>query len=68
MPYFDADCNELDPASVQMPRMWTLCDKKDDSDADIFCNLTRLDQRDATEFRCAAFVSLYGALIDDIIK
>ena len=67
MPYYDEDGNELDPTSVTMPRMCMMCEKKDDPDEKIPCNLNRLEQRDEKEFKCGAFVSLYGALIDDII-
>jgi hypothetical protein len=45
-----------------------MCEKKDLPDEEILCNLNRLDQRDEKEFKCGAFVSLYGALIDDIIN
>jgi len=67
MPYFDDDGNELDPTGVPMPKMCMMCEKRDDPDEDILCNLNRLDQRNEQDFRCGAFVSLYGALIDDII-
>lgn len=67
MPYYDDDGNELDPETIATPLMCTMCDKKDDPDEEILCNLNRLDQRDEKEFRCGAFVSLYGALIDDIL-
>ena len=68
MPYYDDDGNELDPATVQMPQMCLMCEKKDDPDEEILCNLNRLDQRNDKTFKCYAFVSLYGALIDDIIE
>ncbi len=67
MPYYDDDGNELDPSSIPMPRMCLMCEKKDDPNEEILCNLTRLDQKDEPVFKCGAFVSLYGALIDDII-
>jgi len=43
------------------------CEKNDDPNEEILCNLNRLDQQDEKEFKCGAFVSLYGVLIDDII-
>ncbi|CAN5567277.1 hypothetical protein BH10ACI3_BH10ACI3_23250 [soil metagenome] len=67
MPYYDDDGNELDPLDLARPQMCTLCEKNDDADEEILCNLNRLDQRDEPVFKCGAFVSLYGALIDDII-
>ena len=67
MPYYDDDENELDPATVPMPSMCLKCEKNDDRNEEILCNLNRLDQQDEKEFKCGAFVSLYGVLIDDII-
>lgn len=67
MPYYDDDGNELDPSNIPMPRMCTMCEKKDDAEEEILCNLNRLDQAGEPTFKCGAFVSLYGALIDDII-
>jgi hypothetical protein len=61
------DGNELDPATIRMPGMCLTCEKKDLPDEELLCDLNRLDQRDEKEFKCGAFVSLYGALIDDII-
>ena len=67
MPYYDDNGNELDPSTVPMPKMCLMCEKKDDLEEEILCNLNRLDQREERYFKCGAFVSLYGALIDDII-
>ena len=67
MPYFDDNGNELDPEVVPMPQMCTMCEKKDDPDEEILCNLNRLDQRGEPEFKCGVFVGLYGPLNDDII-
>ena len=68
MPYYDDDGNELDPTTIPMPRMCLMCEKKDDPNEEILCNLNRLDQVNEPDFKCGAFVSLYGALIDDIIE
>ena len=68
MPYYDDDGNELDPTAVPLRRMCLMCEKKDDPNEEILCNLNRLDQREEKEFKCGAFVSLYGVLIDDIIE
>ena len=67
MPYYDDDGNELDPRSIPMPKMCLMCEKKDAPDEEILCNLNRLDQKDEPVFKCGAYLSLYGALIDDII-
>jgi hypothetical protein len=67
MPYYDDDGNELDPASVPVPHMCSLCDKRDVPEEEVLCNLNRFGQAAGREFRCEAFVSIYGALIDDII-
>ena len=68
MPYYDDDGNELDPSVIAMPKMCLMCEKKDDASEEILCNLNRLDQKDEAAFKCGAFVSLYGALLDDIIE
>ncbi|CAN5315369.1 hypothetical protein BH10ACI2_BH10ACI2_16820 [soil metagenome] len=67
MPYFDDNGNEIDPDTVPLPTMCTMCEKQSDPYEEILCNLTRLGQRDDAAFKCEAFVSLYGPLIDDII-
>ena len=68
MPYYDDDGNELDPTSLPMPKMCLMCEKKDLAEEEILCNLNRLDQQNEKIFKCGAFESLYGPLIDDIIK
>ena len=68
MGYYDDDGNELDPTTIPMPDMCLLCEKKDDPNEEILCNLNRLDQRNDRDFKCGAFVSLYGVLVDDIIE
>ena len=67
MPYYDDDGNEIDMASIPLPKMCTVCDKRDLADEEILCHLTRLDQMNAPAFQCHAFASVYGPLIDDII-
>jgi hypothetical protein len=66
--FFDDDGNEIDPALIPMPGLCLNCEKKDDSDEEILCNLTRFDQRNDQEFICYAYVSRYGVLVDDIIE
>ena len=68
MPYYDDDGNELDPSTIPIPKMCLMCEKKDDPHEEVLCNLNRLDQRDEPDFKCGAFVSLYGVLIDGIIE
>lgn len=68
MPYYDDDGNELDPTTIPMPQLCLGCEKKDDPNETVLCNLNRLDQKDDPEFECGAYVSLYGPLSDDIIR
>lgn len=68
MPFYDDDGNEIDPASVPVPKMCTLCEKNGDPNEDILCTLNRMDQIGTSSFKCGAFVSLYGALRDAIIE
>ncbi len=58
MPYYDDNGNELDPTAISTPKMCLMCEKKDDPDEEILCNLTRLNQKDEPHFKCGAFVSL----------
>ncbi len=67
MPYYDDYGNELDPRTITMPKMCLMCEKNGDPDEEILCDLNRLNQRDEEHFKCGAFASLYGPLIDDII-
>jgi hypothetical protein len=68
MPYYDDDGNELDPTGVPVPGLCLMCEKNGDEHEEILCNLNRLDQQHEKTFKCGAFVSLYVALIDDIIE
>ncbi len=65
--YFDDDGNQINPAFIPMPKLCLNCEKKDDSNEQILCNLTRLDQRGDKEFKCYAYQSRYETLEDDII-
>ncbi len=58
MPYFDDDGNELNPDLIRKPHLCIACrcDETDDEMEHVLCNLTRLDQTDADEFVCYAFV------------
>jgi hypothetical protein len=67
MPYYDDDGNEIDPTTIPIPGMCLMCDKRGDAEEEILCNLTRLDQMNRKDFKCEAFCSLYGPLLDDII-
>jgi hypothetical protein len=67
MPYYDDDGNELDPTTIQIPKLCLSCEKKDDQYEEILCNLNRLDQKDVKVFQCGAYVSIYGALEDETI-
>ena len=68
MPYYDDDGNEIDPSTIPVPKMCTMCEKYQLAEEEILCTLTRMDQAGEQQFKCGAFVSLYGALIDDIIE
>jgi hypothetical protein len=66
--YYDDASNEVDPKMIPMPKLCLSCDKKDDPNEEIYCNLNRLDQRNDVEFKCYAYESSYGVLSDDIIE
>ena len=64
---FDDDGNPINLSSVPMPELCLNCEKKDDAGEKMLCDLNRFDQRDDENFKCFAYKSLYGVLIDDII-
>ncbi len=53
--FYDDDGTEIDPELVPKPTLCLLCENDDDPYQEILCTLTRLDQRDDTEFHCFAF-------------
>lgn len=65
---YDDNGNEINPALIPMPALCLSCEKKDDFDEKILCDLTRFDQRDDKKFICYAYASRYGVLVDDIIE
>lgn len=68
MPYFDDDGNEIDPATIPIPDLCRRCEKFTDRSEEILCNLNRMDQAGESDFRCGAFVSIYGVLDDVILE
>ena len=68
MPIYDDDGTEIDPRSVPLPSLCKRCEKLDDLDEQLLCDLNRVGQRNDPEFKCYAFVSVYGVLTDDIIS
>ena len=53
--YFDDDGNELNPNLISKPNLCLSCNKNEDPDEEILCNLNRLDQRTESEFICFAY-------------
>ncbi len=68
MPYYDDDGNELDPTNIPMPNLCLSCEKKNNKYEEILCNLNRLDQKDDKDFKCGAYLSVYGVLNEDTIE
>jgi hypothetical protein len=68
MPIYDDDGNEIDPTTIPIPDLCRKCEKFDDPHEKILCDLNRAGQMEESDFRCYAFVSLYGPLTDDIIN
>lgn len=66
MPFFDAEDVVL-PEKIELRTACKLCDRSADVTDEVVCTLRRIAQRDEPVFTCAAFVSLYGILNDDII-
>ena len=57
--YFDDNGNELNPDLYPTPHLCLSCKKNDNSNEEVLCNLTRLDQVGAREFKCFAYENKY---------
>jgi len=66
MPFFDSEGIVL-PENTELRAACKLCDRATDPADEVICTLRRIAQRDEPAFKCAAFVSIYGILNDDII-
>ena len=55
MAYFDDDGTEVNPSLFPKPTLCLSCKKNDEPNEEIICSLTRLDQRNETEFKCFAY-------------
>jgi hypothetical protein len=65
---FDDDGKEIMPTTVALPKLCLSCEKLDDPDEEILCNLNRLSQKDDGDFQCRAYQSIYGVLDEDTIE
>jgi hypothetical protein len=54
-PYFKDDGTEINPDEIKKPSLCIICQKDLDSNEEILCTLTRMDQRNDDEFICYAF-------------
>jgi len=55
MPFFDDNGTEVNPDLFPKPQLCLSCKKCNDQDEEVLCILTRLDQRNETEFKCFAY-------------
>ena len=53
--FFDDDGNELNPDLYPKPQLCLSCTKDEDSNEEILCGLTRLDQIGEPAFKCFAY-------------
>jgi hypothetical protein len=53
--FFQDDGTPINPELIPKPGLCILCRKDDNPSEEIFCTLTRMDQRDSPEFICKAF-------------
>ena len=58
MPYFDDNGKGINPDLYPKPQLCLSCDKNEDVNEEIACNLLRFDQRENKEFKCFAYVSI----------
>ncbi|MGE0930987.1 hypothetical protein [Peijinzhouia sedimentorum] len=53
--FYDDDGTEVNPDLFPKPQLCLSCKKNEDSNEEILCTLTRLDQRNEIEFKCFAY-------------
>ena len=53
--YFDDDGTAINPNLFPKPQLCLSCKKNEDENEEILCNLTRLDQRFESKFKCSAY-------------
>lgn len=58
MGYYDDDGNKYDPNLHPLPNLCLSCQKRNDPNEEVLCNLTRLDQLGEEEFNCFAYKAL----------
>ena len=58
MGYYHADGTEFNPDLYPVPDLCLSCQKKDDPNEEIVCNLTRMDQIEEVEFKCFAYLQI----------
>jgi len=55
--FFDDDGNEINTDLIKKPSLCIVCINDDNPKEEIFCNMTRYDQKDENEFKCFAYKS-----------
>lgn len=58
--FFDDDGTPVNSDLIPKPQLCLSCKNNDDSEQEILCALTRLDQREEDEFICFAYENLYA--------
>lgn len=56
--FFDDDGYEVDFNLIKKPSLCLTCVYNDDPKEEFFCNMTRFDQEDETDFQCAKYKKL----------
>jgi hypothetical protein len=59
MRYFNDDGTELNPDLHPKPQLCLSCEKDEDLNKEVLCNLTRLDQLGESEFKCYEYENKY---------
>jgi hypothetical protein len=53
--FFDDDGNEINMDIIPKPSLCISCKNNDNPKEEVFCNMTRYDQKDEQEFKCFAY-------------
>lgn len=54
--YYNDNGEEINPNLMLKPSLCLTCEKLDDPDEEILCNLTRIDQKGNDEFKCHSYM------------
>ena len=58
--YDDDDGSQINMDLISKPSLCASCIKNDNPNEELFCNMTRYDQKNDDEFKCYAYINING--------